>query len=76
MVRSVLLPRTSFTALRYDLTIEDPGAYTATWTASPYAITLQPAEELFEYICQDNNQGAELMVGTMQSVDRRTPIVP
>jgi hypothetical protein len=68
--------RTSMTQMRYELTIDDPGAYTATWTADPYNITLQTNEELFEYVCQDNNQGAELMVGTMTSVDRRTPIAP
>lgn len=68
--------RTSYTQMRYDLTIDDPGAYTATWTASPYAITLQPTEELFEYVCQDNNHGIELMVGTMENVDRKTLIVP
>ncbi len=68
--------RTSFNQMSYELTIDDPGAYTKVWTADPYTITLQPAEELFEYICQDNNQGSELMVGTMQAVDRTTVIIP
>lgn len=68
--------RTAFNQMRYDLTIDDPGAYTATWNASAYTITLQPAEELFEYVCQDNNQGGELMVGTMTTVDRKVLIVP
>jgi hypothetical protein len=54
------LTRTSFNQMRYELTIDDPGAYTATWTADNYNVTLQPTEELFEYVCQDNNQGAEL----------------
>lgn len=47
--------RTSFNQMRYDLKIDDPGAYTATWTANLYTITLQPTKELFEYICQDDN---------------------
>jgi len=68
--------RTSFNQIRYDLTIDDPGAYTQTWTVDPYTITLQPTEELFEYVCQDNNQGSELMLGTLESVDRRTLIIP
>jgi len=68
--------RTSLTQMRYDLTIEDPGAYTATWTANPYNLTLQTAEELFEYICQDNNLGSELMVGGAEFVDRSSRIVP
>jgi hypothetical protein len=58
------------------VTIDDPGAYTKTWTANPYNITLQQNEELFEYICQDNNQGGELMVGTMSTVSRKTQFVP
>jgi len=53
-----------------------PAKDTATWTANPYTLTLQATEELFEYVCQDNNQGAELMVGTMQSVDRKNMIIP
>ena len=70
------LTRTAFNSMRYELTIDDPGAYTATWTANPYTLTLQATEELFEYVCQDNNQGAELMVGTMGTVDRSSQIVP
>jgi len=68
--------RTAANAMRYELTVDDPGAYTEKWTANAYAITLQTNEELFEYVCQDNNQGIELMVGTMQSVDRKALIVP
>ena len=68
--------RTSFNWMRYESDIDDPGAYTEKWNVDPYTITLQPTEELFEYVCQDNNQGSELMVGTMQSVDRRALIVP
>jgi len=70
------LTRTSANNIRYELTIDDPGAYTKTWTVNPYAVTLQPQEELFEYICQDNNQGATLMVGSAESVDRSSVIVP
>jgi hypothetical protein len=68
--------RTSLTQMRYELTVDDPGAYTATWTANPYNLTLQTAEELFEYICQDNNLGSELMVGGGEFVDRSSRIIP
>src|SRR6185436_19235861 len=43
--------RTSQGSMTYFLTVDDPGAYTATWTADTYAITLQASEQLFEYIC-------------------------
>jgi hypothetical protein len=32
--------------------------------------------ELFEYVCQEANQAFTLMVGTAESVNRSTPIVP
>jgi len=56
------LSRPDFDTLRYELTINDPGAYTRPWTA---AWTLQwvAAEELPEYFCQDNNKDPEHMVG-------------
>lgn len=70
------LTRTDYDTIRYEMTIDDPGAYTAPWTTNSYTITLRSNEELFEYICQDNNQGSELMVGTMGTIDRSTDIVP
>lgn len=70
------LTRTNMNTIRYELTIDDPAAYTKVWSANPSNITLQAQEELFEYICQDNNQGATLMVGTGESVDRSSVIVP
>ncbi len=35
-----------------------------------------PAEELFEYVCQDNNLAHELMVGEQEFIDRQKMIVP
>jgi hypothetical protein len=70
------MTRTAVNAIRYELTIDDPGAYTKTWTVNNYTISLRPDEELFEYICQDNNQGSTLMVGSSEFVDRTSPIVP
>jgi len=70
------LTRTNMNTIQYQLTIDDPGAYTKTWTANNYNISLRAAEELFEYICQDNNQGSTLMVGSSEFVDRTSVIVP
>jgi hypothetical protein len=51
--------RTDFETLRYDVTIDDPGAYTAPWTAG---FTLRWAEgaEIFEYVCQENNSNPNM----------------
>ena len=69
------LTRVDFDTLKYDVTIDDPGAYTASWT-SGFSMRWSAGEELFEYVCQDNNYGPELMVGAETTVDRRSQIVP
>ena len=67
--------RTNKTALRYEYIVDDPAAYTATWSRVANFAYRSP-DELFEYICQDNNLGSELMVGGGESVDRSSKIVP
>jgi hypothetical protein len=56
------LSRTSFDTLRYEVTIDDPGAYTETWSGGWY-IPWVPGNEPFDYLCQENNLDAEHMVG-------------
>jgi hypothetical protein len=41
--------------LRYEATIDDPGAYTRPWTAA-WTLRWNGGAELQEYICQENNQ--------------------
>ena len=67
--------RTDMNTTRYEVIIDDPGAYTATWTAG-FFLRWTPNEEMFEYVCQDNNYAPELMVGAQESIDRRSQIVP
>jgi len=68
--------RTDFNTLRYEITVDDPGAYTAPWTGG-FLLRWSANAELFEYICQDNNKSPEGMVGTgTESVFRTSPIVP
>jgi hypothetical protein len=40
--------------LRYEATIDDPGAYTGPWTIG-FDILWDPEGEIQEYICQENN---------------------
>ena len=56
------LTRTDFDNLNYEVTIDDPGAYTAPWT-SGYTLGWQKGNELFEYVCQENNLSPESMAG-------------
>ena len=67
--------RTDRNAMRYDLTVDDPGAYTKPWTAT-MNLRWENGTELFEYICQQQNYAHELMVGQHDRVDRTALPVP
>jgi hypothetical protein len=53
--------RTNYSTLKYEITIEDPGAYTAPWTSGFY-FRWTPGES-FEFVCQENNLAPELIMG-------------
>ena len=67
--------RVDLDTLRYELTIDDPGAYTAPFSGR-LVLLLEADTELFEYVCQQSNYAPELMVGDGTSIDRSSPIVP
>jgi len=67
--------RLDMNTMKYEITIDDPGAYTATWNTG-FTLRWSPGQELFEYVCQDNNHAPELMLGAETSVDRSSRIVP
>ncbi|HKE86446.1 MAG TPA: hypothetical protein VKB50_21960 [Vicinamibacterales bacterium] len=61
------LTRVNFDTLNYEVTIDDPGAYTAPWT-SGYTLGWSKGLELFEYVCQENNISPESMAQGLTSV--------
>jgi hypothetical protein len=67
--------RTDMNNMRYELTIDDPGAYTATWKTA-FDVRFTSGAESFEFVCQDGNQAFDLMVGSLGEVDRSSPFVP
>jgi hypothetical protein len=67
--------RIDLDTLRYELTVDDPGAYTAQF-GGQVDLIWEEGTELFEYVCQQANYAHELMVGQAKSVDRSSPIVP
>jgi len=70
------ISRPDLNTLRYELTIDDPGAYTATWTTGMF-FRFAPGAEQFEFVCQDGNLAPLLMIGEGNGqVDRTSPIVP
>jgi hypothetical protein len=67
--------RTDSATIKYELAVDDPGAYTAVWK-SGFNLRWEAGTELFEYVCQQGNYAPELMVGANKSVDRTSVIVP
>jgi hypothetical protein len=67
--------RTDSLTIRYELTVDDPGAYTRPWTTT-FSLRWESGTELFEYQCQQANYAHTLMLGAMKSVDRTSNIVP
>lgn len=68
--------RTDMNTLQYQATIDDPGAYTAPWTTSVFSLRRGPNSDPFEYLCQDNNHGPELMLGSQSEIDNTKFFVP
>lgn len=68
--------RTDSNTIDYEIVIDDPGAYTDTFTGG-FNLSWQEDTELFEYICQQANYADELMVGGDNlETDRTSSIVP
>jgi len=68
--------RVNAETIEYQITIDDPGAYTAPYVGW-FDLGWQGDTELFEYVCQQANYAHELMVGgESDSVDRSSPIIP
>ena len=56
------ISRPSHGILRYEITIDDPAAYTAPWHAA-WEKQWSPGQDLIEYFCQDNNIDQFHMMG-------------
>jgi hypothetical protein len=66
--------RTDANTLKYEVTIDDPGAYTAKWS-SGFNVRWNAGLDLFEYVCQDNNHFPE-SVFMDTGAGGASPIVP
>jgi hypothetical protein len=56
------ISRPDYNTLKYEATIDDPKAYTKSWTGGHY-IYWVPDEDFEEYFCQDNNRDPSHLVG-------------
>ena len=48
--------RPGLTTLTYEITVDDPGAYTATWSGGWTNTSWLDGSEMFEYICQNDRR--------------------
>ena len=68
--------RPDMNTLQYQATIDDPGAYTQPWTTQVFTMRWAANVDPFEYVCQDNNHGPELMLGSQSEIDNTKFFVP
>jgi hypothetical protein len=59
------ISRPEYETLRYEITIDDAGAYTKPWSGG-WNIPWDAGNEPFDYLCQDNNLDAERMIGPQE----------
>lgn len=62
-------------SMKYEARIEDMGAYTKVWSGG-FSLSWDSGQELFEYVCQDNNYASNLMLGSQESMERPSLIAP
>jgi hypothetical protein len=76
LVMTERFTRVNMDTMQYQATINDPGTYTAPWTTTTFMMRWQPNEDPYEYICQENNHGPELMLGSQTEIDNTKFFVP
>lgn len=54
--------RTDSRTLKYEVTIDDPGAYSKPWTTNN-TVSWRPGMELMEYVCNENEKSSVHMIG-------------
>jgi len=59
------LSRPNYNQLRYEATVDDPGAYSKTWSGG-WNLRWSEGNEPFDYLCQENNRDPARMVGGSQ----------
>ena len=66
--------RTNFSTIKYEITVDDPGAYTAQWSSGFYL--RWSVGESFEFVCQENNQAPELIISDGHQKIESPPYIP
>jgi hypothetical protein len=64
--------RTDSLTLKYEVTIDDPGAYSKPWTTSN-TVRWRPKLELMEYVCQENEKSSQHMLAVPSAKPDKEP---
>jgi hypothetical protein len=67
--------RIDFNTLKYEVTVDDPGAYVKPWVGG-FNLRWNAGAELFEYVCQENNRVEETNEGADGAPRRTSLVVP
>jgi len=62
--------RVSGNTINYELTVDDPKTYTATWKVA-FPITHEPGYQLFEYACHEGNMAMHNMLSAARMEDAK-----
>jgi hypothetical protein len=62
--------RVSANTINYELTVDDPKTYTATWKVA-FPITHEPGYQLFEYACHEGNMAMHNMLSAARMEDAK-----
>jgi hypothetical protein len=68
--------RTGPTALNYEFTVEDPTTWTKPWTARIPWNKIDPAEEMYEYACHEDNYDIVHFLGGARSREQKGTAKP
>jgi hypothetical protein len=62
--------RVSANTINYELTVDDPKTYTATWKVA-FPITQEPGYQLFEYACHEGNMAMHNMLSAARAEEAK-----
>jgi hypothetical protein len=57
-------------SMNYELSVDDPKTYTATWKVA-FPITQEPGYQLFEYACHEGNMAMHNMLSAARAVEKK-----
>jgi hypothetical protein len=67
--------RISASAIQYEVTVQDPQIFTASWTVA-FPITYQPGYQIFEYACHEGNYAMVNILSEARAAEKAEAAAP